>query len=209
MDLLSSQVAALAGQNIFLAYLIVYLAAIFIGNIGVFVALWVAFQGGFGAWGVPFTLLAAACGNLTGDTLWYTMGRTLRMTRAGNWLRTRSGLYRRHGEKIEARVTERGRRWMLFGKFAYGTNFPIIFAIGWSRLPYRAFLRRSLLAVTLWLPVILGVSYGLYSGLAPLGAAIATVKEFEVAFLVGLAGFIVLQYFLAKIVAKFFNREDN
>lgn len=197
MDIISSHVALLASQNIFFACLIVYAATIFLGNIGAFTSLWVAFQGGLGPWGVPFVLIAVFAANVTGDTLWYTLGRTLRATRFGNWLKRRAPNH----EKIEAHVVKRGPRWMLIGKFAYGSNFPIIFAIGWTRLPFPQFFRRSLLAIAIWLPVILGVSYGLYSSLSPL-AAVQTIKHFEILFLAALVAFIVLQYILAKIIKK-------
>lgn len=204
VDTFIAQIAAFAGHNLFLAYLVIYCATIFLGNIGAFVSLWVAFSGAFGAWGVPGVLIAAFAANVTGDLIWYSMGRKLRSTRFGNWLKRRAPNH----EKIEAHVAERGPRWMLFAKFAYGSNFPIIFALGWTRLPFPQFFRRSLLAIAIWLPIILGVSYGLYSSLSPL-AAIATIKHFELLFLAGLVAFIVLQYVLAKIVGKFFEKNGE
>jgi membrane protein DedA with SNARE-associated domain len=208
MDTLVAQVAALASQNIVLAYLIIYVAVIFLGNIGAFVAFWIAFQGGLGAWGVPFVIVGAFAANVTGDLLWYSLGRGLRVTRFGNWLKHRTKLYKRHGERLESHVERKGRRWMLFAKFAYGSNFPILFSLGWIQLPFRQFFRRSLLAIALWLPVILGVSYGLYASLSPL-AAIADIKQFEIYFLIGLVLFIILQWLLGKIVGGFLSRNGE
>lgn len=201
MDIISSQVALLAGHNLFLACLIIYVATIFLGNIGAFVSLWIAFEGALGAWGVLLVLLIAFCANVTGDILWYSLGRRLRTTRFGNWLKSRI----KNHEKIEAHVSEKGPRWMLFAKFAYGSNFPILFLLGWTRLSFPRFFRRSLLAIAIWLPIILGVSYGLYSGLAPLASAIATLKDFELLFLAGLILFIIAQLVLTKILRKFWN----
>jgi membrane protein DedA with SNARE-associated domain len=204
MDALASQVAALAGHNLLLAYLVVYLATIFLGNIGAFLALWAAFEGGLGAWGVPGVLTAAFAANVTGDMLWYSMGRWLRTTRFGGWIKRRAPQH----EKIEAHVAERGPRWMLFAKFAYGSNFPIIFAIGWTQLPFGRFFRRSLLAIAIWLPVILGVSYGLYSSLSPL-AAVIEIKHFELLFLAGLILFIILQFALVRFFEKVFGKNGE
>jgi membrane protein DedA with SNARE-associated domain len=204
MDALTSQVAALAGHNLLLAYLVVYLATIFLGNIGAFLALWAAFQGGLGAWGVPAVLVAAFAANVTGDILWYSMGRWLRTTRFGTWIKRRAPQH----EKIETHVAERGPRWMLFAKFAYGSNFPIIFAIGWTRLPFGRFFRRSLLAIAIWLPVILGVSYGLYSSLSPL-AALIEIKHFELLFLAALILFIILQFALVRFFEKIFGKDGE
>ena len=204
MDILSSHVALLAGQNIFLAYLLVYLATIFLGNIGAFASFWVAFQGGLGPWGVPGVLVGAFAANVTGDMLWYAMGRTLRATRFGGWIKNR---FPNHG-KFDGHIERKGPRWMLFAKFAYGSNFPIIFSLGWAQYDFKKFFRRSLLAIAVWLPAILGISYGLYSSLSPL-AAVQTIKHFEVLFLAGLVAFIILQYILARIIAKFFNKNGD
>jgi membrane protein DedA with SNARE-associated domain len=204
VDIISSQFAALASQNIFLAYLIVYVATIFLGNIGAFTSFWVAFQGGLGTWGVPGVIIAAFAANVSGDLLWYAMGRTLRATRLGAWIKRR---FPNH-EKFDEHIAERGPRWMLFAKFAYGSNFPILFSLGWARFPFHRFFRRSLLAIALWLPIIIGVSYGLYSSLSPL-AAIATIKHFEVLFLAGLVGFIILQIILGKIIGKVFGKNGG
>lgn len=204
MDTLSSQVAALAIQNIALACFIVYLATIFLGNIGAFTSLWIAFQGGLGPFGVLLVLAIAFCANVTGDILWYSLGRGLRRTRFGNWIHNRIP----HHEKIESRIARDGRRWMLFAKFAYGSNFPILFLLGWTQTNFEKFFRRSLLAIAIWIPVILGVSYALYSTVSPL-AAVATLKHFELLFLAALILFIVLQYLITKILVSFLGKTQK
>jgi len=204
MDILSSHVAALASQNIFLAYVIIYGATIFFGNIGAFASLWVAFQGDLGAWGVLGVLVAAFVANVTGDIVWYSLGRGLRATRLGRWIKNRFPNHIKFDEHIE----RKGPRWMLFAKFAYGSNFPILFSLGWARYDFRRFIRRSLLAIAIWLPVILGVSYGLYSSLSPL-AGISTIKTFEVLFLAGLVTFIIVQYVFTRIAERFFGEEEK
>lgn len=203
MDILSTQVASLAGQNIFLAYLIIYGATIFFGNIGAFISLWVTFQGGLGIWGILFTLIAIFAANVSGDLLWYTMGRTLRTTRLGGWIKNR---FPNHG-KFDDHIERNGPRWMLFAKFVYGSNFPIIFSLGWAGYPLPRFFRRSLLAIALWLPIIVGVSYGLYSSLSPL-AGVAEIKHFEILLLAALVAFFLLQYGIAKIVERFFGGKE-
>jgi len=75
-------------------------------------------------------------------------------------------------------------------------------------LPFARFFRRSLLAITIWLPVILGVSYGLYSSLSPL-AAVIEIKHFELLFLAGLIIFIILQFTLVRIFEKMFGRNGE
>jgi membrane protein DedA with SNARE-associated domain len=196
---LSSAVTAFAGQNFILACLLVYLTAIFIGNIASFTSFWVAFEGGFGAWGVPLILAIVFCAAVSGDLIWYTMGRTLRSTRLGDWIRRRLPGH----EKLEAHIKQRGGRWILASKFVYG-SFPILFTVGWTGMPFRRFFRNSLAAISLWLPVIFGVSYGLYASLAPLAAAIRTVRDFELLFLGALLLFLATQYGLVRLFGRVF-----
>jgi membrane protein DedA with SNARE-associated domain len=201
MDVFSSAATAFASQHLVLAYLIAYGATIFLGNIGAFISLWLAFQGALGAWGIPGVLIVAFAANVTGDMLWYSLGRGLRSTRVGAWIKRR---FPNHG-RFDDHIVERGPRWMLFAKFAYGTNFPILFSLGWAQFPFRRFIRRSLLAIAIWLPVILGVSFGLYSSLSPL-AAVLTLRRLEIIFLVALVAFVVLQWAVGRVIEKLFRR---
>jgi membrane protein DedA with SNARE-associated domain len=206
VDAFLSHLGLLGSQNILLACLVVYAATIFFGNIAAFTSLWIAFEGSFGPWGVLLVLVAMTCAGLTGDTLWFSLGRLLRKTRVGRWMKNRIPNH----EKIEQHLEQNGRRWMLFGKFAYGSNVPVIFSIGWSGMvPFRVFFRNSLLAVSIWLPVLLGVSYALHSGLAPLASAVRTVRDLEVLFLVALVLFILVQYGLAKVVERVFKGKSR
>jgi membrane protein DedA with SNARE-associated domain len=204
MDVLLAQTATIAGQNPLLAYLLAFFGTIFFGNVGAFLSFWAAFQGGFGVWGVPSIILTAFAAGITGDCLWYAMGRGLHATRLGNWIKKRFPNHGRFSERIE----RKGPRWMLFAKFAYGSNFPIIFSLGWARFPFHRLFRRSLLAIVIWLPIILGLSYGLYSSLSPIAGA-AEIKHFETLFLLGLILFIILQFVFSKVIERFFSKNDR
>lgn len=193
-----------ASQNLLLAYFIVYVSTIFLGNISAFTSFWFAFQGGLGPFGVPFVILAVFLAHITGDLLWYSMGRTLRETRFGNWVRRRLPGH----EKIEAHIERRGKRWMIFSKFVYGSNFPIVFSIGWMKIDFKKFFKNSLLAVSLWLPILIGLSYALFSSLSPL-RAVATFKNFEEVFLIALVLFLVFDYLLVKVVRKIFKNGNG
>jgi membrane protein DedA with SNARE-associated domain len=188
-----------AGQNFILACLLVYLTAIFIGSIASFTSFWVALEGSFGPWGVPTILVVVLCAAISGDLIWYTMGRTLRATRLGEWIRHRIPGH----EKLESHIDHRGSRWILASKFVYG-SFPIIFTVGWTRMPFPRFFRNSLLAILLWLPVVFSVSYALYASLAPLTAAVTTVRDFELLFLMGLLLFLAAQYGLVRLFGRVF-----
>ena len=89
MSSIIANVGLLASQNLLLAYFIIYVATIFLGNISAFVSFWVIAEGYFGAWGVPALILTIFLADLSGDLLWYSLGRGTRNTRFGNWIRRR------------------------------------------------------------------------------------------------------------------------
>ncbi len=197
-----ADIGLLASQNRFLAYFIIYIATIFLGNISAFASFWIVFQGFFGPWGVPFLILTIFAADLSGDLLWYSLGNTLRDTRLGNFLKN----HLPHHEKLERRIHKNGSRWVRFSKFIYASSFPIIFLVGWMRVDFKKFFKASLISIITWLPILTGLAYGLISGLSPLNA-ISTFKKFEVAFFIGLVLFFVLDYFIVLLIKKIFSKE--
>jgi len=199
----------LASQNPFLAYFIIYVITIFLGNISAFAGFWLVFRSNFGALGVPLLILTIFCANVSGDLLWYSLGRALRETRLGNFVKNRLPGH----AKIENNLQKNGPGWIFVSKFLYGSSMPIIFSIGWTRIDFKKFFRVSLLSILVWLPILSGLAYGLILGLMPLGA-VAIFKNFEVAFFLGLGIFLLLDYFLAKLFRtlvgkKLFGAENN
>lgn len=205
MDAFLSHISLFASHNIVSAYVIVYLGTIFLGNIAAFTSLWLAFKGVFGAWGVLAVIFSMLLAGVTGDVIWYFMGRKLRETGLGNWFKRRMPGH----ATFENHIERRGLRYMLFAKFLVGSNFPLIFSIGWTRrLPFRTFFKNSLLALVIWMPIILGVSYGLYASLSPLAALQSTFKELEL-LVGGIAFFIILQYALLAAFRKLLGKNNG
>ncbi len=202
MSDLASTAGLLASHNQFLAYFIIYLATIFIGNISAFASFWIVSQGYLGAWGIPLLIVTIFCANLTGDMLWYSFGRATRNTRFGDWVRRRMPKWH---TRVEQAFDKNGRKWIVLSKFMYAAAFPVIFSAGWSKLAFKRFFRYSLVSVLTWLPILTGLAYGLISGLAPLGAAVSFLREFEIIFFIGLALFIFLDYLIARVVGKIFS----
>lgn len=190
-----------ASQNVPLAYFIIYLGTIFVGNVTAFVSFWVVMKGGFGAWGVPLLIVAIFLADLSGDLLWYTLGRTLHDTRFGNWIKRRIPNY----ERVEAMLNKNGSALIIFAKFVYASSFPVIFSIGWTRMGFKRFIKSSVLSILIWLPILIGLAFGLVSGLSPL-SAISTFKDFEWIFLIGLILFIFLDYLLARVIGRLFEQ---
>ncbi|MDO8537031.1 MAG: VTT domain-containing protein [bacterium] len=196
-----NNIGLLAGQNQFLAYFIIYIATIFLGNISAFASFWLVFRGYFGPWGIPFLILTIFLADATGDVLWYSLGRTLRDTRFGNFVKNHLPGH----EKIEKRLTKSARKWIFLSKFIYSSSFPILFSVGWVRMDFKTYIKTALVAILSWLPILSLLAYGLISGLTPL-QAVAIFKRFEVVFIVGLAAFIAADYLLAKLFKFLFKK---
>ena len=198
---ITSSVAALASQNPFLAYFIIYLATIFLGNISAFVSFWVIAQAGFGLWGFPLLVAIIFTADFSGDMLWYTLGRKLRGTKFGDWVK-------RHlpgHDKAEEVLKYHGKYWIYFSKFVFGSAPVVIFSVGWSGMRLRNFVKNSIFSILIWLPILMGIAYGLVSGLSPLGT-IDDFKKFEWNFLIGIILFLILNYIIAKGIAKFLKK---
>lgn len=199
-----TDIGLIASQNHFLAYFIVYLVTIFLGNISAFAGFWIAARGFFGSWGIPFLILTIFVADISGDLLWYSLGSALRDTRFGNWVKNRI----RGHEKIEARLHKNGAHWIFVSKFLYASSFPIIFTVGWCKVGFKKFFKTSLLSILLWVPILSAIAYGLTLGLYSLGS-LAIFKRLEVIFFVGLGLFLLADYFAAKIMRKIFGGNGN
>ncbi len=196
-------IGLLASQNRILAYFIIYLSTIIIGNLSAFASSWIAFGGYLGAWGVPTLILVVIMANLTGDMLWYSLGRGLRNTRPGNWIRNRLPGWH---DRIERAFKTNGRKWIVLSKFVYATAFPVIFSAGWTQMPFRRFLKSSLTSVFIWMPILFGMAFGIFSGLSPLGT-VSIFRDFEILLLVGICLFALADYLIARILGRAFREE--
>lgn len=201
---LLTNIGVLSSHDLFLAYFIIYIATIFLGNISAFAGFWFIFQGYLGAWGVPLLVITIFLADMSGDLLWYTLGRTLRGTRFGGWVKNHLPGY----HKAEAKVEKHGKRLIFLSKFLYASAFPVIFSVGWTQMEFKKFFKNSVFSILVWLPILLGLAYGVISGLWPLHD-VFLVKNFEWAFLVGLIVFIILDYFLARIIGKLFTKRGR
>ncbi len=197
MGNLTSAIALLASQNPFLAYFIIYLATIFLGNISAFVSFWIIAQTNFGFWGFPLLILVIFISDFSGDLLWYSLGRKSRDTRFGEWVKNHLPGHK----KAEKTLQHNGKYWIYFSKFIFGSAPPVIFSIGWTGMKFRAFVKNSIFSILLWLPILIGLAYGLVSGLSPL-SAVADFKKFEWNFLIGIALFVFLDYIVARGIGK-------
>lgn len=189
-------VAETIRANAFGAYFIIYIATIFFGNISAFVGFWIIFEANFGIFGFLCLILTIFLSDMTGDLLWYSLGRSLRGTRFGLWVETHLPGHAR----AEAMVQRRGQQWLFLSKFVIGFAPPVVFSIGWSGMDLKTFYKNSLLSILLWLPILIGLAYGIVSGLAPLAAT--DFRKVEFVFLAGLVLFVILDYAVVSGIGK-------
>jgi membrane protein DedA with SNARE-associated domain len=201
MPTIVTDLSILASQNHFLAYFILYLAGIFVGNITAFTGFWLVLGGYLGIWGAPLLLVVLFLSDVTGDVTWYSLGRALRETRFGTFIKTHLP---RH-QKIEDHLTKNSRRWIFLSKFIYASAFPILFVLGWCTNDFKKFLRTNILATLFWLPVLSVIAVTLVSALNYF-QVVAVFKRLEFVFLLGLIIFVAIQYAIVRIVAKIFGR---
>lgn len=190
----------LASENHFLAYFFLYAAIIFLGNVAAFVGFWLVMNNYLGPSGIFYFIFVFFMADASGDLLWYSLGRALRDTRVGNFIKN----HLPHHQKIEDHLQKNSRRWMMLSKFIYASTFPIVFLIGWTKVDFPKFFKYSLTAIIIWIPVFLVVSYGLISSLSFFGAA-DLFKKVEIVFLIGLFLFVIINRILTWLMGKIFD----
>lgn len=191
-------IQALASQNHFLAYFIIYLTVIFFGNVAVFAFLWLVVKGLLGRWGLPFFLLATFAADVSADILWYWLGRTLRETRFGGFIRK---LIPRHN-KIQEHLHQNSPKWIFLAKFMHSSNFPIIFMVGWTKIRFKKFFKTALVAILAWLLVLLVLSIGLIAGFRSLETY--KIIRFEKLFLIGIIVFFAASFLIKEVLRRAF-----
>src|SRR6185295_7037383 len=115
-------------------------ATIILGNISAFLNFWIAFAAHFESSHVMLLAGVIAAALLTGDCMWYSVGRFLGSTRIGPWIKRR--LSKGHA-KVEEAIQKKGKRLLYLSKFAYGSGSFIVFSLGWMKMDFRTFLRNS------------------------------------------------------------------
>lgn len=195
---------SLVYQNQLTAYVAVYLLTLILGNITSFAGLWLAFEGLLGRWGIILMIFAILAADVTGDILWYSLGRALRDTRFGNFVKR----HLPHHQKIEAHLQKNCRRWIFLSKFIAFSTFTIVFSVGWAKIDFKKFFRVSLLAIASWVPILALITYGLFSGLTPL-VGVSSFRKLEYLLAMGIISFFIIDYLLGKTLKNFLKKILN
>ncbi len=199
METIGAELQLLFSQNPLLGYFFLYVGTIALGNIAAFAGLWLAFAGHLGHWGVLWATLTIFMADISGDVLWYTLGRFISTTRLATFLKSRLPVIQKVQDKLQAN----GSKVIFMSKFACGLSMPILFSVGWSHYDFHKFVRVAATAITIWIPVLLVLTYGLFSGIH-LAQGESAYQQIEVLFAVGLGTFLLINYGLGWAVKKLF-----
>jgi len=93
--------------------------------------------------------VAAATGNLTADTLWYSLGyvgKTDWLLRRGHWL----GVRERHVRRLERGMHSHARKILVVAKLTLSFTIPALVAAGMARVPWRRWFCAVFAAECIW-----------------------------------------------------------
>lgn len=179
------------------AYIVLYFSIIIFGNAMAFSAFILAFLGGLGQWGMALVILTVILADLSGDTLWFTLGKKLRDTRAGNFIKR----HLPHHDLIQKHLHEDSLKWLYFSKFVSSVTAPFLFLLGWSQnISWKKFFAANIKTTIFWVLILLAASTVIGSGLLPFVSP-ESFKKVEVSITIVVV-FIIIFQFLIKYIAK-------
>lgn len=187
-------------QNQLLFYIFTYLSIIFLGNIISFITLWIGLELKLNFFYFLIILILTYVGNISGDTLWFNLGKILKNTKLG-YIILNLNYIKKYNGKFEEILEKNGLKWFIFSKFFYGSSPLIAFSLGWINQKFKKFLKLSSFITLIWIPILFIISYILFLSLSPL-KTIIFFEKFEWIFILGLIFFILLEFLISKLIKK-------
>ncbi len=185
-------------QNIFSAYFLFYLAIIFLGNVFSFIGFLLVIKAQLGLGYLFLMFIVVFLADISGDILWFHLGKFLRDTKLGYFILNR---FNKHNLKFEEIVNKNGMKWYFFGKFFY-TSSIIVFMLGWAQKEFKKFIKTSLIITVFMIFVVYFLSIGIILGLTSLANVTKIFNRLEWLFIIGLPLFILLEFIISKIIKK-------
>jgi membrane protein DedA with SNARE-associated domain len=159
LQLIHDMVLALRAGHLpelgFWTYIILGLLVLLEGPLATLVGAAAASAGLMRPWGV---FAAAAIGNLTADSLWYTLGylgRTKWITQFGQRFGVRESLIKHLEQQMIAHAT----RVLFLAKLTLSFVIPSLIAAGLLRIPWRRWFPALIVAETLWTGSLVLIGY--------------------------------------------------
>jgi membrane-associated protein len=149
------------------------------------------------------TYLVLVAGDVTGDSIYYAIGRWSKGPFFGRWGRF-WGLTERRLRQLEKYFYRHKTKTLLIGKWSHAIGAPILAAAGLARVPYEKFLAINFVAT---LPkTLLLLLIGFYFGRSY--KRIATYLDYTAIVMIALAALLVVLFVVMRVISRhFFNRE--
>ena len=186
-------------ENYFIASIFLYLSIIFLGNIASFIAFWIVVVNKIGVLGILGVLFLTYLGDVSGDFLWFNLGKLLKGTKIGFFVLKHLAY---QNNKFENAFLKNGLRWFVVSKFFYGSSPLIVFSLGWSNYNIKKVIKISAIASAFWVPILFGLSFGIIFGILPL-KNINFLNKLEWIFIIGIIAFIFTEILISKLIKKF------
>jgi len=135
-----------------------FLVALLVAVEGPLTTLASAFAASTGYLNPVLVFIAAAIGNLTADTLWYSLGylgKTEWLMHYGGWL----GIKESSLERLEKDVHEHIHKILFFAKLTLGLVIPTLIAAGLARVPLKRWFGTLFVAECLWTGSLVVIGY--------------------------------------------------
>src|SRR3989338_1818930 len=185
---------SLALQHQVASAISIFTSTIFIGEITALVASFLAWNNAI-AWPVLFVSLVG--GAIAGNMVWYEFGRWLRGSPFGSWV---TGKFRYH-EILERQLHENPRHIIFVSNLVSGISFSAIILAGWSRVPYRTFIRAAIFSGVVWTLVFFAVGFFASSAIGYLRTS-EYVKRAELVLLAFIVLIFLIQHLARRSVTK-------
>lgn len=178
-------------------YIVLYFSIIIFGNAVAFSAFVLAFLGGLGPSGMMFVIITVILADLSGDGLWFTLGKKLRDTKIGHFIKR----HLPHHNLISRHIHENSLKWLYVSKFISSVTAPFLFLLGWSQnVSWKKFWEANFKTTLFWVAILLTASTVIGSGLLPFVSPESFKKaEVTITFVVIV---VVIFQFLIKYLTK-------
>ena len=148
---------------------------------------------------VWYVLFAAAIGNVTGDSLWYTIGYVSKLQtiyRYGRWL----GLRNHHIDRIALEMQSHAAKLIVLSKISYGLMVPTLVAAGLARVSWRRWLPTVLVTEMIWTVILVTIGFHGAGAIAKVGHSLR---------IIGLVVFVLLMLTIFWYVRRIFRRSAH
>jgi membrane protein DedA with SNARE-associated domain len=173
----------------------IFTSTIFLGEITALIASFLAWNKAI-SW--PVLFLTLFLGVIAGNMLWYEVGRWLRGSRFGNWVAAKF----KHHEIIERELQKNPQRIIFISNLVSGLSLSAMILTGWSKVPYRVFIRASIFSAAIWTVAFVVIGFLASETIGYLRAS-KYVKRVELLLL----AFILLMLFLEYLARRSVRRK--